>query len=148
MMTQRAAVTPDTETDELYENPDVEGDQPQDEKPKGDAWLIANAAEINLARIVHFQAVCKAQRGQRHHHAADFLRRLADVAPVDVIDKLVRLAGRHAGGLHKLGRLLEEAVIALLAIGGNLRAKARHHPRLHALLEIGRYLSGSGRSGV
>jgi chaperonin GroES len=49
MMTQPVAVTPDTEADELYENPEAEG---QDEKPKGDAWLIANAAEINLASMI------------------------------------------------------------------------------------------------
>lgn len=47
MMTQPVAATPDTETDELYEDAEAEREQ-----PKGDAWLIANAAEINLAPMI------------------------------------------------------------------------------------------------
>jgi len=39
---------------------------------------------------VHIEAVGEAQRGKRHHNASDFLRRVANVTTIDVIDELVR----------------------------------------------------------
>lgn len=57
MMTQLVANTPDT--DELYENPETEPQEEASAETQGDAWLIANANEINLVHAVKPEALAK-----------------------------------------------------------------------------------------